>query len=175
MLGEYYPKTIFHLMKYIHSHNLNKKMDIKNILREYTGEKDTQLISAFPGTGKSFYFKNTDKKVLDSDSSGFDKAGFPANYIEHIKKNIGKVDMIFISSHKEVRDALVDAKLKYTLVYPDESLKDEYLSRYKERGNKEGFIKLLDVNWEEWLTDVANQKGCKHVVLKSGEFLSDAI
>ena len=28
---------------------------------------------------------------------------FPDNYIQPIKENIGKVDYIFVSSHKEVR------------------------------------------------------------------------
>jgi spore cortex formation protein SpoVR/YcgB (stage V sporulation) len=55
--------------------------------------KKTLVISAFPGCGKSHFFRNNkDKEVLDSDSSKFDKAHFPKNYIEHIKSNLGKVD-----------------------------------------------------------------------------------
>jgi hypothetical protein len=152
-------------------------MDIKKKIREaLKGEgKKTQLISAFPGTGKSYYFKNSNKEVLDSDSSTFDKSDFPENYIKHIKKNMGNVDVILISSHEEVRDALVDADLDFTLIYPDKSLKDEYIKRYKERGNEDGFIKLLDTNWDEWLTDIVNQKNAKHIVLKSGEYLGDVI
>lgn len=68
-------------------------------------EKQTLVISAFPGCGKSHFFReNKDKEVLDSDSSKFDKTHFPQNYIEHIKSNLGKVDIIMVSSHKEVRD-----------------------------------------------------------------------
>ena len=68
---------------------------------------DTLVVSAFPGCGKSHLFRNKgDKKILDSDSSTFDKSQFPENYINHIKSNIGDVDMILVSSHKEVRDAL---------------------------------------------------------------------
>jgi len=152
-----------------------KNMGIKRKLREGLEKKDTQLVSAFPGTGKSYYFKNTSKEVLDSDSSTFDKSEFPENYISHIKKNMGKVDVILISSHEEVRDALVDADLDFTLIYPDKSLKDEYIQRYKDRGNEESFIKLLDTNWHTWLSDVVNQKNAKHIVLKSGEFLGDVI
>lgn len=150
-------------------------MDIKKKLREALEGKNTKLVSAFPGTGKSYYFKNTSKEVLDSDSSTFDKSDFPANYIRHIKENMGKVDIILISSHEEVRDALVEAGLDFTLIYPDKSLKDEYIERYKERGNEEGFIKLLDTNWDAWLDDVKTQKGAKHIVLKSGEYLSDVM
>lgn len=152
-----------------------KDMDIRKMVRENLINKKTKLISAFPGTGKSYFYKNTDKKVLDSDSSTFDKSDFPKNYIEHIKKKLGKVDIILISSHKEVRDALVDENLDFTLVYPNTELKDEYLERYEERGNEPSFIKMLDEKWTEFLTDIKSQDGCKLIELKSGEFLSDVI
>ena len=38
--------------------------------------------------------------------------------IVDIKENIGKVDYIFVSTHKEVRDALIKNNLYFTLVYP---------------------------------------------------------
>jgi len=149
---------------------------LTDILEEVIDEtKKTELVSAFPGSGKSHYFKNTSKKVLDSDSSTFDKSDFPANYIRHIKEKMGTVDTILISSHEEVRDALVEADLYFTLIYPDISLKEEYINRYKERGNDDDFVKLLETNWDTWLKDIKNQKNCKHIVLKSGEFLSDVI
>jgi len=71
-----------------------------------------KVYSAFPGTGKTTYFNNTYKNVLDSDSSKFDKADFPSNYIEHIKRNLedDTVEKIMVSSHKDVRDALVSDK-----------------------------------------------------------------
>lgn len=138
-------------------------------------EKETLLLSAFPGTGKSYFYKNSDKKVLDSDSSTFDKSDFPQNYINHIKSNIGKADVICISSHEEVRDALVENDLKFTLVYPDISLKEEYIERYKERGSPDSFVKLLDANWENWIGQLEKQKDCNHIILTSGEFISDII
>ena len=46
----------------------------------------TKVYSAFPGVGKTTYFNTTDRNVLDSDSSKFDKKHFPANYIEHIEE-----------------------------------------------------------------------------------------
>ena len=115
------------------------------------------VIAAFPGTGKSYCVKNEAEKfdgVLDSDSSNFswkkDANGnntternpdFPNNYIEHIKENIGKVDVIFVSSHKEVREALEKENIKYTLVYPNVFQKEDYIKRYKNRGNSESFGK----------------------------------
>ena len=149
---------------------------MNKLVRESINKKETTLISAFPGVGKSYLFKtNKNKVILDSDSSKFDKKHFPDNYIQHIKKNIGKADIICISSHKEVRDTLVENQLFFTLVYPERSLKKEYVERYKERGNDDNFVKLLEKNWGSWMDELENQKGCKHVRLKSGEYLSDKI
>lgn len=133
----------------------------------------TTLVSAFPGTGKSYFFRESRKSVLDSDSSTFDKVGFPENYIFHIKENIGKADIIFISSHKEVREALVENNLDFTLVYPSKDQKDTYIERYKKRGSPQGFIDLLTKNWDAWITELEQQRNCTHIVLKEDEFMSD--
>ncbi len=137
---------------------------------------NTKVISAFPGCGKSHFFReNKDKIVLDSDSSKFDKSQFPSNYIEHIKENIGKADIIMVSSHKEVRDALVENEIPFTLVYPDISIKEEYIGRYVDRGNSEAFVNLLLKNWELWIGELDNQVGCEKIKLSRGEYLSDVL
>lgn len=137
------------------------------------------LVAGFPGTGKSYY-TNTESGYMpqgfatDSDSSKFDKANFPNNYIEHIKQKISEgYARIFISSHKEVRDALVENGLEFTLVYPKKELKEEYLKRYKERGSTDGFIRLISDNWDSWLEELKNQKGCRHIELESGQFIAN--
>ncbi len=134
---------------------------------------DTILCSAFPATGKTFFYDTSLKKVLDSDSSKFDKSKFPDNYIQHIKNNIGKVDIILISSHKEVRDALVNEGMEFTLVYPNFELKYEYLNRLKERGSDKAFIKLISDNWYKWIFELYGQEGCRHIRLKSEQYITD--
>jgi hypothetical protein len=137
------------------------------------------LIAAFPGTGKTSYCHRDADYIpqgfaTDSDSSTFDKSNFPQNYIEHIKEKISEgYARIFISSHKEVRDALVENNLEFTLVYPKRELKEEYLKRYKERGSSESFINLLNNNWDNWIEELENQKGCTHIQLESGQFISN--
>lgn len=141
--------------------------------------KNQILIAGFPGTGKSSYcYRDADYMpqgfATDSDSSQFDKSNFPQNYIEHIKQKISEgYSRIFISSHKEVRDALVENNLYFTLVYPEIGLKQEYIERYKQRGSSEKFIELLSNNWEAWIKELQSQKGCDHVVLKSGQFIAN--
>ena len=137
---------------------------------------DTLIVSAFPGCGKSHLFRNKgEKKILDSDSSTFDKSEFPQNYIEHIKSNIGKADIILVSSHKVVRDALVNESISFTLVYPSRDIKDEYIQRYVDRGNDDKFVELLKNNWETWMDELEVQSDCNKVELKNGEYLSDII
>ena len=137
----------------------------------------TKIISAFPGTGKSYYYGKYPNTTLDSDSSNFswvkDENGnntkernpeFPQNYINHIKENIGKYKYIFVSSHKEVRDALLDNCLFFYLVYPSENRKDEFLERYRSRGNDEKFIKLISDNWEKWVREIYwINNGCEKI------------
>jgi len=137
---------------------------------------ETLVVSAFPGCGKSHLFRNKgEKKILDSDSSTFDKSQFPQNYIENIKSNIGEVDIILVSSHKEVRDALVNESISFTLVYPRKDIKDEYIQRYIDRGNDGKFVELLKQNWDNWTDELENQEGCEKIELESGQYLSNVI
>lgn len=144
-------------------------------------EQKTKIYSAFPGTGKSSYCRkflhNSDKIVLDSDSSKFNKSDFPNNYINHIKNNINKVHIIFVSSHIVVREALEENKLQFTLIYPNMTLKNEYLERYRNRGNSSLFIKLIDENWDRWIYSCywQNPLSCKHIVLPSMTFIDDVL
>lgn len=136
--------------------------------------KKTKIISAFPACGKTYAFKKLNEKgykILDSDSSQFswcydydptnsDKIEkyrnpeFPKNYIKHIKENIGKADYIFVSSHKEVRDALIENGISFTLVYPDRSMKAEWIGRFFLRGSGEKFCQLIANNWDSWIDEM---------------------
>lgn len=132
----------------------------------------TFVISAFPACGKTYCFKNhqEDFSILDSDSSDFswvkDSEGkntkernpdFPQNYIEHIKKNIGKFDVIFVSSHDVVRKALADNEIRTIIVYPNKTLKSEWIRRFRARGNDEGFINFISDNWYRFIDEIENE------------------
>jgi hypothetical protein len=146
----------------------------------------TRIISAFPGTGKSYYHNNNKTTTLDSDSSEFSwviedgkkvrNPDFPNNYITHIKENIGKYDFIFVSSHAEVRQALKANCLFYYLVYPERKCKDMYLKRYKDRGSPDAFIQLISDNWDNWLRGCQfDEVGCKHDTLSDNWSITNMI
>ena len=62
-----------------------------------------QVISGFPGVGKTNAYeilKARGVKVLDSDSSTFDKTHFPENYLDHIETRYVRVlrNVVFATS-----------------------------------------------------------------------------
>lgn len=132
---------------------------------------DTYLISAFPGCGKTVaYFDLKDTiKVKDSDSSTFDKSEFPNNYIKAIKEDIGNYDMIFVSSHKEVRDALEEEKIPYILFFPSVSRRTEFLENYTRRRTPPKLIQKIDEHFEEWVSQIENEESEYSTRIKLGE------
>jgi hypothetical protein len=131
----------------------------------------TGIISAFPGVGKTYYHERNKGISIDSDSSHFswvkDSEGnntkernpeFPNNYIDHIKENIGKYKYIFVSSHEEVRNSLKENGIKYYLIYPSKSRKEEFIQRYIQRGSPEGFVNLISENWDSWIGKIEEEK-----------------
>jgi hypothetical protein len=135
-----------------------------------------KVISGFPGVGKTYFKEHYPGSVADSDSSlfswvspGIRNLDFPQNYMNHIVTNIN--DIVLVSSHKVVRDALVLNGIYFTLVYPERDLKQEYLERFRVRGSNEDFITLLDTMWDEWIDQLNMQWYCHKIVLQAGETL----
>lgn len=140
------------------------------------------IISAFPGTGKSYFTKLHPEICGDSDSSKFShhpdgtkNDNFINDYMDHIIKESSHRKYLFISSHEDVRKELIKRNIQFVLIYPDRSLKDIYLERYKERGSPAGFVKLLDEKWDEFIDSCKNINDGFRITLKEGEYISDYI
>lgn len=143
-------------------------------------EKRPIIISGYPGVGKSYLCEYTQIiaaivgvygiKITDSDSSHYswtiDEDGnkirnpeFPKNYIQHIKDLMKESQIILVSTHKQVRDAMDEAGIDYYIVYPGKDFpKSEYMKRFRERGSSEDFIKVQDENWDKWIDDLDNDQ-----------------
>lgn len=162
----------------------------------------TKIFSVFPACGKTWLCEHQEQfglKILDSDSSKFswlyvdtDEFGeplegyrrvrnpdFPANYIKHIKENMGQYDYIFVSSHASVREALEAEGIDFTIVYPSMSCFAEWVGRCfirDKRGESGCNPDVLYDNWYQWLRE-CELTGCNHeeIVLCSGQHLSDYI
>ena len=144
----------------------------------------TLVISAYPACGKSTFYKTYSKyaehddnsktnnyKILDSDSSKFswiyDNNGnktdirnpdFPNNYVNYIKSRIGKEDIIFVSSHKIVRNALYKSGILYFSVYPEDTIanKKEWKSRFLNRNDSSDFISFQMNHWTEFINEMTS-------------------
>ncbi|WRM43353.1 hypothetical protein [Staphylococcus phage LY01] len=150
---------------------------------------NTKIIAAFPGTGKSYIKNNiTFLKTSDSDLNSFSwsiKDGkkvkdprFPKNYIHYIKslyyKNV--MDYIFVSTHKEVIQELIDSNLDFVVVYPKRSDKNLYLERYKEKGSDSKFIELLDNMFDSFVDDIEDKIPEENrIELNHNEYLANVL
>ena len=128
----------------------------------------TVVMAGFPGVGKTYFTKAIENRdaskltsniftlnVLDLDSSDFSKSrDFPTNYINAIKKNLGKYDIIFVSTHKNFLDALSFEDIIVSVVYPRKEIKEYYIDRYKFRKSSKTFIKFMDDNWDNFIDDL---------------------
>lgn len=141
----------------------------------------TIIISAFPGTGKTTYTKDH-QDSLDLESSLYSKTldgqknpEFPGNYVNMIKWHLlnNNWKYLFISSHEDVREALDKENIKYFLIYPAITRKDEFIKNYTDRGNDSTFINLMKENWEGWITEMSNTPSS--YALQPGEFINDKL
>ena len=150
----------------------------------------TKVYSVFPACGKTWLYEHQedyDLKILDSDSSQFSwiyingikerNPEFPSNYIKHIKENMGKYDCIFVSSHASVREALDKAGIEFTIVYPAQSCKAEWIGRcfIREKNGESGCsAEIMYNNWDNWIAECF-ETGFDHyeITLLSKEYLGD--
>lgn len=145
----------------------------------------TKIVCGFPGVGKSWLLVNhRGCSCSDSDSGNFSWQNqaekirhpeWPNNYIAHLTEKQGEVEVVFGSTHKEVREALVSTGMHFFLVYPSLNMKQEYIQRYIARGNAPAFVKLLEQNYEDWIKELSEQRGCTHIVLQPGQYLADVL
>lgn len=133
-----------------------------------------KIICGFPGIGKTTI---TDKysTAIDLDSAAYSRSpDFPVNYLFDIRAAISDgYEYILISTHSQVLEMLTALHMDYTLVYPDESLKEEYMKRYVDRESPKGFINYIDEMWDEFVLACDYVQAPTKFVLQSGEYLSD--
>lgn len=151
------------------------------------------IIAGFPGVGKSECAK--DQSCIDADSANYsweigedgtiktDEAGkkirnqlWPWNYINYIL-SFDKSPFIFVSTHEDIRNALIDSHITFTLVYPNVSLKGEYLNRYRTRGSSKTFVNFMEENWNSFITQLTelDEASCTKFVLEKNEYLSSVL
>jgi len=134
---------------------------------------NTQLYAAFCGTGKTYICEKTDIKSVEVEYWKY--KDLQKEYVDEIKKYLGKVDYILITTDPEGLKLLHNEGFDITLVYPENELRNEYLDRYVARDSPYDFIGAYMKYWNIWIDELKEQNYCNHIILKSGQYLQDVI
>lgn len=135
----------------------------------------TKIIAAWCGTGKTYVCEKTNTKAIEIEYWKYKDEGMQKKYFKDIKKHIGNVNYIFISTDPDGLKLLNIEGYDITLIYPENELRNEYLDRYIARDSPYDFIGTFMKHWHIWINELKGQNYCNHIVLKSGEYLQDAI
>lgn len=166
---------------------------------------NTMIISAFPGCGKTYLYKNQSKltfkylgrnKVFtfsDSDSSQYKKNNsWEKRYVDEILTKIGTVDFIFISQHESVLKELYDRKIPFIVVAPDNSewisdskrqlIKQQWFGRFILRKNEhiiniEDWLNSLKENYDKWtsIEHITKYNPVSFFLLDESQYLTNII
>jgi hypothetical protein len=136
---------------------------------------NTVICAAFCGTGKTYICEKTNIKSVEIEYWKYKDKGLQKEYINDIKKHMGVVDYIFISTDPDGLKILHNEGFDILLVYPKIELRGEYLDRYIERDSPYDFIGSFMKYWNIWINELKEQKYCKHIILHKGEYLQDVL
>lgn len=154
------------------------------------------IVAAFAGTGKTECARRY-KDVIDlevmpykysnltEENTEYQKASEELKLIKNwrfhyygdlLEYNVlNEKGAVLMPSDFQILSWLECDELDYILVFPNESLKEEYRERYIKRGNREEFINVFIDNWDYWIGMFNESKCPNKVILKSGQYLSDVI
>ena len=133
------------------------------------------IIAAFCGTGKTYLCQKYGKKFIEFECWRYqNKQGFPHNIVNHIISVNSCISGILISTNPVVLNKL-PTENNVVLVYPEISLKDEYIKRFVKRGSSKDFILTLSKYWKPWILEARRNSQTRHIVLKSGQYLESVL
>lgn len=154
------------------------------------------IISGFAGIGKTTLQKKYPSEVIDLESSDFkwiyldDETAntekelrkgvenrqlnpkWPNNYLEVILSKIQQYRYVLIAQGNDIRNLLDDNKIDYTLAFPSMQCKDEYVERYKSRGNNDKFVSLIEKNFDVWIGELLKCPQRK-IIIQPGKNFED--
>ena len=69
-------------------------------------------------------------------------------------REIKEYEYVLIAQGEDIRSLLDENGIEYYLAFPSIDSKSEYVRRYRERGNNEAFVNLVEANFEQWVEDL---------------------
>lgn len=165
----------------------------RNVKGEIGILRKKKYIWAFPGIGKSELHPTTSgslPSILDAESRLFQyhfpenhfyqlhrreprhglarNPEYPQNYLDFVRSV--EADIVLLNCHPSFLKDFDQEEL--LLVYPSETLKDEYLQRYSQRGDTQSFLNYMDEAFEDMVATLRRapflkfEIGRKHVYLQ---------
>lgn len=135
------------------------------------------IIAGAEGVGKTTFAKKLGQKfkILDLDPEKFMEPGhkFPQDYVDYVLQNRDKYDYILVDAQHSVVNLLNELGLKFYLVAPDKSLRDEYLQRLIDHGKTQSFVDKLKMKWDEYVEFFEENPNVYKIFTKGSEYLSD--
>lgn len=135
-----------------------------------------KIIVGFPGIGKSFVSQDESPQfswLNIYDEPGYAK-GAEDSFHSEVLRLAQQEAVLLLPAHRTVGAFLVKSNLVFTSVFPERGLKDEYLTRYRKRGSSQGFVDLVEEQWDQFVKNMWYLDGrCNHVELSKGQFLKD--
>lgn len=131
--------------------------------RAYRNNK-ALIVSGFAGVGKTRFTElyKSIYDIIDLDSSYYSwiinedgtkekDPNFVANYSQAISELEGYADIIFISTHEDVRKRLKERDIPFITVGPKREAKDQWIERLKKRNPDDRIIPIMEENWDSFL------------------------
>jgi len=136
------------------------------------------VIAAFPLSGKTYASEHSGFwKCLDLDLNDFLPDGtkaqcsdFPNNYIQEIKNNIYKYDIIFVSADLTVQEAMRANQISFTTIFPKKDSLHGWIAN--------GILSGKDKSYIDFITDqckATHYLGTSYYVLGDNCHVSDII
>lgn len=104
-----------------------------------------------------------------------DNPDFPDNFIQYIKENIGKVDVIFVDSDIRIRQWLDKAKIKFITIYPLNNCLPEWVGRMYLHDYPDIIIRNKINGWNHETYHFKEPYGDRLIRFSYGEYISERL
>ena len=139
------------------------------------------IICGYPGIGKSSIVRHY-QGVIDLESSNFKIVNDWYKVYVNVAEDLDNQNyIVFLSTHKAVRDELDKRKLNYFIIYPSLDLENEWkerlLKRYTETPIPKNFraFDRANCHFKEDITELKNSKGKKYEIVDISYRLEDIV
>lgn len=150
------------------------------------------IIAGFSGIGKTTLAKKY-KNVIDLDASEYvydetdlldiniekrkgeyrkPNLNWPSNYIEAIKKSLNKYDIVLVWDREDIIEEYIKNEFNFIVCYSSKNDLDNYVKRYKNRGNTDKYIKMKLSQYDKRIK-LYDELRLKRIILNNNETLEN--